>query len=41
MSTGPGRILKNLAQIPDGFWMLNTRPVSKRNTKIRALHYNI
>ena len=26
-------------QIPDGFWILNTRPVSKRNTKIRALHY--
>ena len=25
--------------ITDGFWILNTRPVSKRNTKIRALYY--
>ena len=24
----------------DGFWILYTRPVSKRKTTFRALHYN-
>ena len=27
-----------LVQIPDGFWILSTRPVSKWNTKFCALH---
>ena len=27
-------------QIPDGFWILNTRSVSKRNTKFRVVHSN-
>ena len=28
-------------QIPDGFWILNTRPISKRNTKKKFVIYTI